>query len=90
MNPKLKIYAKNYKNFCEVFSSQTLVLSYESKLKEIYLVQIQQLGRWNGLMDDGYVIPQFDGGNDSFDDDNLVSQFDVLRKDIYAINSEID
>ena len=41
-------------------------------------------------MDDGYVIPQFDGGNDSFDDENLVSQFDVLRKDIYAINSEID
>ena len=39
-------------------------------------------------MDDGYVIPQFDGGNDS-DDADLVSQFDALRKDVYAVNSEI-
>ena len=43
-------------------------------------------------MDDEYVIPQFDGGNDSFSDDDadLGSQFDAPRKDVYAINSEID
>ena len=43
---------------------------YLLNFNDFYLLQIPHCGDQNGFIDNGYVIPQFDGGNDSFGDDD--------------------
>ena len=53
---------------------------YLKNLNDFYLIQNPHCGDQNGFIDNGYVIPQFDGGNDSFSDDDtdFVPQLDRL------------
>ena len=59
---------------------------YLLNLNYFYLVQIPHWENQNGFIDNGYVIPQFDGGNDSFGDDDtdLVPQLVRLSPSIQS------